>query len=657
MIDGSEHFYNDDPKVGPEDVRTRLRDVEYFFLGNGLIQAAVQWAPAGEGTALGLLIMNPDRLRKKREALTMDRELGLAPTQVTVSVAGHEWRATAGEVTASWDDNAIVPTVRVLWRAPGLQVEERFSCPTWNQAAIYREVTLRNLRGQRVSCVISTGIGAKKINRVVTLPGRGRRSLRLGYRLRAARDQVGVGWLVRPPRDSACRRFWQGLARVRLGDARLDHFFRASSRQLPVAVSRRGCIDGSIWQYNLEWMRDQAMVALALTYLGATELARTIFARLLRKFVTPEGDTLDSSEKRNPAEVELDQNGLLLLTLRDYVAWTGDTALVRRHWRKIRAVAEYPLQAVFHHPASGLLCNTREFWERHAGHGIESGMEMIYQAFVVLGLAAGAELARLTGHSTEAIRWEGESRRLKTALLEDAQFRLHDERGFIKRRAPDGRVQETIQPQPSAQVPTAAPLGGAGPHYLNPDAASVLPIALGLIPPRSALARRTLRTVEQLWNQAWKTGGYGRYHLGSEPDAPGAWPFASMFVARAAAEAGQDAKVWRVLRWLDTLSGARAGTWFEFYGPRLAPPYPQVGIVVWNWAELIVLYVHNLLGVRVGLDDLQITPHLPKGVRHAQADLRVRGRKLRLVIRQGARGEAMLIRVNGRAWPRDRLGL
>lgn len=650
MIEASEHFYHDDPNVGPPDVRTRLRDVEYFFLGNGLIQAAVQWAPAGEGTPVGLLVMNPDRLRKKREALTMDAELGLGPTQIVVEAADRRRVAAAANVAAAWDDAAVVPTVSVRWRAPGLRVEEQFSCPTWNTPVLCREVTLHNPGGKRLACVVTTGFGPHLLQRALTLPARGRRTLRIGYTLQAARDRVSVAWLPRAPVDAECRRFWHGLARVRLGDARLDHFFRASCRQLPVTVSRRGCMDGSIWQYNLEWMRDQAMVALAFTLIGATAPATTVFDRLLRKFVTPDGDTLDSSEKRNPAEVELDQNGLLLMTLRDHVNWTGDLTLVRRHWRKIKAVAEYPLQAVFRHPASGLLCNTREFWERHAGHGIEPGMEQIYQTCVVLGLQAGAELARLTGHEAEAQRWDTESRRLKTALLEDPKFRLHDERGFIKRRAPDGRVQETINPLAAAQLPAGVPLGAAGAHHLNPDTSNVLPIAFGLIQPRSDLARRTLKTVETLWNQDWKNGGYGRYHVTSEPDSPGGWPFASLFVARAAAEAGQDAKVWRVLRWLDTLPGAQAGTWFEFYGRRLAPPFPQVGIVVWNWAELVVLYVHHLLGVRPGINGLDIRPHLPKGLKRADAELRVRGRKLRLSIRVGTSGQPPRITVNGRPW-------
>jgi len=36
-----EHFYADDPRCGPEDAWTTLPGVDYFFIGNGLIQAAV----------------------------------------------------------------------------------------------------------------------------------------------------------------------------------------------------------------------------------------------------------------------------------------------------------------------------------------------------------------------------------------------------------------------------------------------------------------------------------------------------------------------------------------------------------------------------------------------------------------------------------------
>ena len=82
MIDVKEHIYTDDPKVGHVDVRTRMKDAIYFFLGNGLIQAAVQIAPSGEGSPFGLVFMNPEKLKSKRESISFDPDDGFANTMI-----------------------------------------------------------------------------------------------------------------------------------------------------------------------------------------------------------------------------------------------------------------------------------------------------------------------------------------------------------------------------------------------------------------------------------------------------------------------------------------------------------------------------------------------------------------------------------------------
>jgi hypothetical protein len=46
-----------------------------------------------------------------------------------------------------------------------------------------------------------------------------------------------------------------------------------------------------------------------------------------------------------------------------------------------------------------------------------------------------------------------------------------------------------------------------------------LPIAFEFIDPKSALAQKRWH-LEALWNQRWNLGGYGRYHVTSEPDSP-----------------------------------------------------------------------------------------------------------------------------------------
>jgi len=369
-----------------------------------------------------------------------------------------------------------------------------------------------------------------------------------------------------------------------------------------------------------------------MAMIGESRRARTMLARLLDGFVTPDGDTVDSSERRGSDEVELDQNGYLLLGLTQYALWTGDLDLVPERWARIAAAAEFPLRPVFRHDPSGLLMNRREYWERHRIHGIETGMEQIYQTTVSAGLEAAAILARMTGHEAEASRWASESVRLRRAMLEDRVFRMVDNRGFIKRRGPDGRVQETIMPGLEAGLHPSVPLASGAAHYLNPDTEAALPIVFGLVPPDSPISVLTLSSLETLWNQAWTGGGYGRYNVSSEPDSPGPWPFASLFVARAAVECGDFALADRVLEWMDSVPGAAAGSWFEFYGSRPSPPCPQVGIIPWTWAELIHLFIHHMVGARPAESGLSVRPRLQPGLGMVRADLPYRGGRLHVEI-------------------------
>ena len=79
--------------------------------------------------------------------------------------------------------------------------------------------------------------------------------------------------------------------------------------------------------------------------------------------------------------------------------------------------------------------------------------------------------------------------------------------------------------------------------------------------------------------------------------------------------------VWRILRWMREVTGGTAGSWCEFYGPRISPPFPQVGIVPWTWAELVLLFVHHVLGVRPGAQGIFLRPRLLPGMRRVEARL------------------------------------
>jgi len=633
VIEAQEHFYQDDPLQGHPDVRTRLKDVSYFFLGNGLIQSAVQWAPSGEGSPVGLLVMDPEVLGKKRDSLTMDQESGLEKTMARILVDGAILGPEPGSVQVRWLEGAKVPTIEIAWDKKPLRVEERLSCPSLSRPAFIREITVENGSRTRVTAVFQTGVRDRLLCREIDLGPQGREKLAVEYRLDSLAGEVDLGFIdgIEPEPDAAGR--WERSASVHFGSAGLDHFFYAAKCQLPAVVSRSGRVDGSLWQYNREWVRDQAMLAAALCILGEFETSRLMLDRLLIEFVTTEGDTVDSSRLRDPDEVELDQNGFLLTALEDYVRWTGDRDLVKKHWSKVAALAEFPLKDVFRHSASGLLSNGREFWERHRVHGITWGMEMAHQMYASLGLTAAASLARLIGRDEKSASWKVEAARLKIGMLQNEKYGLVDKGRLIKRRGIDGSVQETIQALPEALLPPTVPLAAKGSHYLNPDTSVALPIALGFVAGDSPLAAKTLESLETLWNQAWTGGGYGRYHVSSEPDSPGAWPFPSLFVARACVEAGDVVRAARILRWLGTLPGAAAGSWFEFYGERLAPPFPQVGLTPWTWAEMVFLLVHHILGVRPGHDHIRVRPRFLPDMGPVQASFRFRRGRLSLEIK------------------------
>lgn len=654
-----EHFYADDPARGPADGKTTLRDVEYFFLGNGLIQGAVQIAPAGGATPVGLLIMDPDRLGPKRAALSFDPDTGIAATALSIVDQGAVHAARAGSARAGWLRRSRSPRVEVVWRSGRYRVTELFFCPDMKKARLLRLVTVTRSGGGDSRVRLKTGLKDRTIETELAFRGPAAASVVFEYRLverdgqREARMRLGSD----PGPATPAAAYWENTAACRFHDPLLDRFFDASKFQLRAAVSASGRLDGGIWQYNLEWVRDQALIAVALAMSGQPGPARTILARLLTDFVSEEGATLDSSRLRPLEESEVDQNGVLLFALESYLHWTGDEDLIRTGWDRIEKVAAFPLRRGFRHAPSGLLVNRREFWERHGAYGIRTGMELAHQLFVAMGLRAAGRLAGRLGRARQALEWTKAGLDLRRAMLKDPGFALVDAGAFIKRRGVDGKVQRDIRPDPGSTLPHEAPLFGPGRHLLDPDTSAVLPVAWEFVDPESRLATKTLASMEHLWSQRWTGGGYGRYHVSSEPDSPGPWPFASLFVARAALEAGQPRTTRRVLDWLGRLPGSRPASWFEFYGPRPVPPYPQVGIIPWTWAELIFLFVRDMLGVRPGEDSLSLRPRLIPGVERMEGDLPLRGGRLEIDVRRARRGEEPGFRLGGRRTPYHRYGL
>lgn len=400
MIDVKEHVYHDDPKAGHPDVRTQLRNVSYYFIGNGLVQAAVQHAPAGEGTPYGLLLMDPKQLKMKREALSLDPGTGLERTMLFIRSDGAAAPLKRDKLTVRWDKCDGVPAVRVEWKTRMLDVSELFYCPDRSTARLTREIHLRNHTSTPCRCSVETGIRSQTVARDLNLaPGR-EIALSLVYSMGWNPLQVAFEFADQKPSILEARRYWNAAARVQFESPRIDHLFQAAAFQLPSVISRTGRMDAGIWQYLREWVRDQAIMAHALAQL------------------------------------------------------------------------------------------------------------------------------------------------------------------------------------------------------------------------------------EPLWNQGWKIGGYGRYHMDSDPDSPGPWPFASLYIACAYLERREWDKVWRVIDWLASLPQYPSGAFFEMYGDRIAPPYAQNGIVAWSWAETITMVVKNILGFQPEEDAIRMRPRLLPGFKVAKGVVPFRGHRV-----------------------------
>jgi hypothetical protein len=646
MINVKEHFCDDDPAQGHPDVRTKLKDASYFFLGNGHIQAAVQIAPSGEGTPVGLLIMNPEYLGKKRETLTCDPDSGLENTMIRLISTPAAKTTGAGALEASWLEGYEFPVAQVLWQVGNFRVAEYFYCPDLSHPVIMREVRLKNIANFTVQARFKTGVLDKTIEEEFSLEPERIKKVFLRYALDSSGKHATLDLVAEAGVSRKTLQYWKEKACASFGSPILDHYFTASQFQLPAVISISGKVDGSIWQHNRERARDQAMMATGLTVSGHHEIAYRILNRLLEEFVTKKGNIIDYSEERGSDEVELDQNGALLLALKNYVLWTDSKEIITEHWNKIAAAAEFPLSDAFLHNRSGLLVNRREYWQRHQTHGIVKGMELAHQMFSAIGLSAASTLASFVSRKSEALRWKAEAERIKNAMLDKAQYGLVDGRGFVKRRGIDGVIQEIIKPLPKARLPEGVPLSSKGEHRLNPDATSVLPIAMGLISPDSPLASLTLDSVEKLWNQAWMDGGYGRYHVSSEPCSPGSWPIASLFIARAYIEIGNSEKMWRILQWLNTVPGAVSGSWFEFYG-QPEPHFSQVGITPWTWGEMLILLVHHIIGIQPEVGHLRIRPKLVPGIEKIKASFPLRGGKINIEINSGRKKKSYGFRSDG----------
>lgn len=610
--------------------------------------------------------MSPDHFGRKTDSLLFDRR-GLRASRIQVTAGGQSWEPQPGGATFQWIYPDGIPTVSMDWQAGSLRVREQLFTPA-DEPVLFRVVTLANQGSTsvdpKVAGILSPNSGmmdeyqVDTVHNTLTALGYQRLSLfradgpavALERRLTVSPGPLGPGasttlilalaldWLREQFERSGYAELraraaasWRRRASFRSGNAVLDHLFHVSSNAVRAAVAQDGKMDGGIWQYNNEWVRDAVLVGAGACMANQTEVSRAILERNLAR-ITPDGGTVEASRYRDSTIMELDQNGELLTSVWTHWVWTGDDTLIRNHWKTLTAVADHVLRPVYRDPDSGLLHNVREFWERSAAHGVLDGYEIAYQVWNIAGLAKAAQMARAMGDETAFGRWSEASAKMKQSLLHHPRLALVDNGRFIKRRLVDGSVQDRFVPPHPERLSPVMPLGHEPVSYCDPDTTIVFPIFMGLVDPKGPLATNTLRAVEKLWNERWDIGGYGRYDVTSEPDSPGPWPFATLFVARAYAAARNDEKVWRALHWLRGLQGGTGGTWFEYYGRHDTAGIGATGIVPWTWGEILMLFVQDFLGVRPSPHGLRIQPWLISGVNQIESSLAVNGHRIELTI-------------------------
>jgi hypothetical protein len=679
------------PQQLHQDFITYTPGIEYFILGNGDIIAVLQYAPDREIerplTFAGLTIMDAEHFGRKWSTFLFHPEAGFSRSAAVLSVDGKGHTATPENfVGIDWAYPEKVPVVVLRWRAGVCEVKEELFVPAegpvlvrrftiTNQGASLCDVTLRG--GMVPNFTIFDEISSRPSERTVI--GRGFASITLRstdsraetggrydlivpigslppgegstvdtlYVLRA--DKTGEEATSAAPLWESAAEYWKPKTALTSDNQLVNHLYDVSRTGLKSLVARSGKRDSGFWMYNMEWVRDDVMVVLGMLHTGLYDEARTLLRKMLMHSVGEDGRTIESSRWFGFDYTELDQNGELLFGVAEYVAWTGDEAFAREFWEKIRSVGEFPLQERFFDARARMVHNKREFWERSDSFGVHDGFELTYQFWVWLGLERAGELARRLGDAETAARWAAKASEIRTAVLHDPTYRMIEDGHLIKRRELDGTWQQFFIPPNRGGMPPGSPLATIDRPSCDPDTASALPIAYGMVEPQGEIAQKTLQHIEQLWNQRWSFGGYSRYNTDSEPDPPAPWPFGSLFVARAYAEAGDSDKVWRVLRWLGEIHGGKAGAWFERYGPSITPPAPPVSIVGWTWAEITGLIVTQMLGVRPALERLKIRPWLPVGLDRIEGSFILRGVSLRVEVTRTT-GEPSVL-VNGEPHP------
>jgi hypothetical protein len=667
---------------------------EYYVLRSGRAQMIVQADRADLGPAFTWLLFDAQDAKqsaRKEKAFNFAPGEGFGSSALEVVLGGFPFTALGYRTDTRWVMDEGIPAVEAVWWAGGVRVTERISALV--AEGVFRRTVQSegaHLAGpetvrlrlhlpsheveQEGNLLLQTGDRARLALAVadaspaqveptnavleigpVAITPRGSAIVetllfvqvpagdRNGF-VAQARDRASSG-MAATLRDTA--RAWAAVSSISTRDHTVQELFDKARFGLAGMIGPDGTMDAGIFEYGGQWVRDSSNTALGALYAGEFEAARSVLDHILAKMISQDGVTMIAESFDKPDREQFDQAGELFHLLRCYRDWTGDDSLVRQHRDLLVKVVERPLQPQFRDD-TGMVHNRREFWERT----FEDAYELVYQTYVILALREAAELAPALGAQDRAARWQKEADRIQQAMLAHPDRALVRDGRLIKRRNVTGAVAD--DPAGFPGFFPDVPLKTEHTHRLMPDASMALPIALGVVPARSDLARRTLDDLEGLWNTRWSDGGYDRYHTSGQPDQPGPWPFATTFILRAQHDAGNFDRSRRALEWLNTCPGGRAGAWFEEI-PSTRMQSRTCGLVPWTSGEVALFVVRHYLGVGFEHGALAIRPALYPGSPPVQADLRYRQGRLRLEI--SGSGPVRSARVNGTRVKSDKDGV
>jgi len=627
------------------DFQTNPANTEYFFLGSGKIQIAIQWSRNPDCTPLGIILSMPHHFSRKWGSYLFHPELGLERTMVTVIIDGVRYKPTHDNLKVCWSEYEGVPNVQATWNAGGHEVLQSFHTSADSHAligwigisgageknveietALYANPTLFSSFGTKDSVLYDTGYNviylsalqpAKVNERFIRIATesfeKDGKEAHIIYVTGVQHERIGL-----EPLFEKERKYWENTSHVFSTEhKKIIDLFNAAKFGLRAVISSTGRFDASIWQYGMEWGRDAAMVAEALVYSGQFELARSVLQNILTKLANDDGMIAEASRFRGGKDSELDSNGLVLRALHTYHDWTGDDSLLKENWKRINAIADYLLRPEFLDEETGMLKASRDISERNEAMGIKQGYDIAHETFCIIGLEAASTLAGTVGEEEDSRRWLAASENMRSSFLRHPRYSMIENGKIIKRRLLDGSVQRELHVERDEKnkeffakfMPGGMPLAETGKHLLEPDTAQSFPIIYHIVGPGSEVARSTMEDLETLWSQAWSGGGYGRYDVSGEPDSPGPWPLVTCFMAQAYFEMGEKEKGMKAVDWLVEKAG-NGGSFFEFYGDRPTPPLPPVGILPWAWAQFITLVVKNMLGAEVAEGTLKLSPKL-----------------------------------------------